>query len=1122
LLAATGPASVGGTYTTCEGTRTFTYHFVDCEGNNHDWVYTYTIEREDFTLSTANGSSTVACIGLATQPAAPTVNDNCGNAISPVLQPLTGTYAGCEGTRIYTFRYTDCEGNTHDWTYTYTIERNDFTMPGNQSSNVTCISQATDPGAPAVNDNCGNALSATGVATIGGTFNGCSGTRTFTYHFVDCEGNNHDWVYTYNVNDNIPPTFTFCPSNASRASNTVDCKYSIVGTEFNAAATDNCGGAVTYSYNLGGATTGSNTGSLAGVVLNAGITTITWTASDGCGNNNSTCSFTVNVAGGGGAMTIGCQPAVTTYAWPFLCFGYANLDEPTATAGCGGTIVSISNNHPSGFYPVGTTVVTWTALDSYGHTITCQQSVIVQDTQDPWIDCPSDKTVNAPTNQCSATVSIGSPDTWDNCGVASVTNNHPSSTYPVGSTVVTWTVTDVNGNTRTCSQTITVVDNQKPTINCLANVNVNAAAGLCSATVNLTTPGATDNCGIASVTSDHPSNVYPVGTTTVTWTATDIHGNTKTCTQNVTVNDTQSPVFAVCPSNISQSITSGSNCYKVISAPNPTVTDNCGVTRLNWVMTGATTGSDNSSGIHYVGTQNFNPGVTTIVYTAKDAAGHSVTCTFTVTVTDNFAPVFTTCPSNISQSITSGSNCYKSINPPNPVVTDNCSVTRLNWVMSGATSGSNSSTGINYVGSQNFNTGVTTIVYTAKDAAGNTSTCTFTVTVVDDKDPTVNCPGNMNVTGTTCTKSIPTTNPTYSDNCGVTSFTWVMTGATTGSGSGNVGSRIFNVGVTTITYTVMDAAGNTGTCSFTVTYKESQNPTVNCPSSVNLNTASGVCTANYTVAIPTFSDNCGVTTLTWSMSGVTSGSSGSTGMNYVGNQTYNKGVTTITYTAKDASGNSATCSFTVTVKDMQAPTITSCPPNTTFCKVPSKNYTVAQLAATDNCGSVTVTYVITGATSRSGSGTNASGTFQQGTSTIAWTVKDNASPQNVTTCTTVISVVNCVTKGATIEDGTVPPNNGETETVKNPKTQVLIPTNKLEAIAYPNPSDNYFNLKLKSQFQAGAEIEIRVFDISGKLMQTLKGSPEQTYRFGERYIAGTYVVELRQASERVMFKLIKQ
>ena len=118
----------GGTYNGCEGTRTYTFTYTDCEGNTHDWVYTYTIEREDFSMP-SNEGSTVACIALATVPTPPSVNDNCGNLITPSAGVPGGTYDGCEGTRTYTFTYTDCEGNTHDWVYTYTIEREDFSMP---------------------------------------------------------------------------------------------------------------------------------------------------------------------------------------------------------------------------------------------------------------------------------------------------------------------------------------------------------------------------------------------------------------------------------------------------------------------------------------------------------------------------------------------------------------------------------------------------------------------------------------------------------------------------------------------------------------------------------------------------------------------------------------------------------------------------------------------------------------------------------------------------------------------------------------------------------------------------------------------------------------------------------
>ena len=85
-----------------------------------------------------------------------------------------------------------------------------------------------------------------------------------------------------------------------------------------------------------------------------------------------------------------------------------------------------------------------------------------------------------------AAVSITAPGTDDNCGVASVINDFNSTadasgTYPVGTTTIIWTVTDDSGNTATCEQTVTVEDNELPTITCPVDVAVNSDADACEA-----------------------------------------------------------------------------------------------------------------------------------------------------------------------------------------------------------------------------------------------------------------------------------------------------------------------------------------------------------------------------------------------------------------------------------------------------------------------------------------------------------------------------------------------------------------------------------------------------------------------------------------------------------------
>lgn len=78
------------------------------------------------------------------------------------------------------------------------------------------------------------------------------------------------------------------------------------------------------------------------------------------------------------------------------------------------------------------------------------------------ITCPS-TVVTSVNSGCSATaVVLGSPIIGDNCPVASVSNDHPSSTFSLGNTTVLWTATDQGGNTATCNQTVTVI-NTPPT-----------------------------------------------------------------------------------------------------------------------------------------------------------------------------------------------------------------------------------------------------------------------------------------------------------------------------------------------------------------------------------------------------------------------------------------------------------------------------------------------------------------------------------------------------------------------------------------------------------------------------------------------------------------------------------
>jgi hypothetical protein len=165
---------------------------------------------------------------------------------------------------------------------------------------------------------------------------------------------------------------------------------------------------------------------------------------------------------------------------------------------------------------------------------------------------------------------------------------------------------------------------------------------------------------------------------------------------------------------------------------------------------------------------------------------------------------------------------------------------------------------------------------------------------------------------------------------------------------------IYPVGVTTNTFRATDIAGNTSTCSFTVTVNDNQAPVLSCPANIIRNTDAGVCTATFAPPAPTFSDNCSVASLTWVMTGATTGSSPATGINILPSTAFGLtgttgvGVTTVTYTAKDPTGNTTVCSYTVTVNDASIPVISGQPTNQFVCVGSDGAFTVTATAGAGN------------------------------------------------------------------------------------------------------------------------------------------------------------------------------
>jgi len=181
-----------------------------------------------------------------------------------------------------------------------------------------------------------------------------------------------------------------------------------------------------------------------------------------------------------------------------------------------------------------------TVTDLCGNTSRCTTYVTVCDDIDPVITCIDDVTASADEGACSAVVDF-SVEATDNCE-ANITYSHePGTEFMVGTTEVWAIATDKAGNADTCMFNVVVTEDEPPVVNCPDDIVIYGTDNESGAMVEFAAD-ATDNCGDAILSYSQESGTYfPVGTTTVTVTATDEAGNTAMCEFDVTVIDDENP-----------------------------------------------------------------------------------------------------------------------------------------------------------------------------------------------------------------------------------------------------------------------------------------------------------------------------------------------------------------------------------------------------------------------------------------------------------------------------------------------------------------------------------------------------------------------------------------------------
>jgi hypothetical protein len=430
---------------------------------------------------------------------------------------------------------------------------------------------------------------------------------------------------------------------------------------------------------------------------------------------------------------------------------------------------------------------------------------------------------------------------------------------------VVLTVNDGNGNTATCSTTVTVVDNIPPTMLCNQIIVPLSAAGTAVVTAAQINNNSTDNCTLVSISLTPTSfTCANIGANNVILTGVDQSGNTAFCVGKVIIIDNIPPTM-LCK-NATLNLNNFGQATLTIADINNGSFDNCTIVSLILSQT-----AFNCSHL----------GNNTVTLTGVDQSGNSAVCTATVIVQDLIAPV-ALCKNAIANLGPNGSVTV----PPSAInngSSDNCSFT-LSLSPGTFTCA---------------NVGVKVVVLTVTDLSGNSRTCTARVTVKDITPPIALC-------------SSPTL---YLDSQGKVLLTvsQVDNGSTDNCGivSRELNRTTFNCTKITapqhVFLTLKDAAGNSSVCLSVVTVKDTIPPTAICQNvTVHLGANGTVTVQGASLAGGSY-DNCAVYSYSPIAKVYTSA---------------NIGLNNLAITVKDYSGNGATCTSVVTVLPPEPPPVT--------------------------------------------------------------------------------------------------------------------------------------------------------------------------------------------------------
>lgn len=690
-------------------------------------------------------------------------------------------------------------------------------------------------------------LSAAGLAHADQILNdiGASGTTTPTFN-----GSSVQTTVNYNLEKN--------GNSACSASSTTHIVYDVsIGTPLGVTASPtkldftNCTTKIPVTF----------------TATSAGTRTVSLTKNASSGGavnaNNATFNLAVNpVTNTAPTVTVGGVADGATYQFGSVPAATCSVvDAEDGNSSPAATLSAITGGLAS--YGLGSRTASCSYTDKGGITKSASATYSIVDTTKPALIVPGDQTIEA-TGPSGAEATWDAPTATDAVGIGTGPSCDVASphTFDLGPHTVNCTVTDVAGNTKTGSFTITVDDTTKPTLSVSSNV-IKEATGPDGADVTYDDATATDlHDGILSPTCDPASgSTFPLGSNDVSCSVTDHSNNTATGGFTVTVQDTTPPTLTL-PDDITAEASSPDGADVEFATSAADLVD----------------GSPAVTCDHKTG-DSFGFGTTTVSCSSTDAHGNTASGTFDVTVQDTTPPT-----------IADHDTVTREATGPDGAVVD--------YTKPSASDVASSHVQVDCIPAPGSTFAITStqVNCTATDAHHNTSSSHFDVIVQDTTPPTVTVPDDRTVEATGPSGAAVAFDATASD---------LVDGATAVTCDPASGSTFALDKTTKVTCTSTDAHGNPGTGSFNVTVQDTTAPTVSVPADKT--------------AEATGPDGAAVTFGTSASDLV----DGDTPVNCspASGSTFALGDTTVTCSSTDAHSNTGKKSFKVTVQDTTAPSL---------------------------------------------------------------------------------------------------------------------------------------------------------------------------------------------------------